>query len=425
MRIRAMRRRCGAQDIDRRVEVRIFGIGCLLCLGLSQALAGDPRWLVDARAQEGRLITPQVVTSDDQQVSFAVPIALSGKLQADEKSYTANFTLGPQAIARCEILKDAFNVAAMIREAARVTFSKVIEPSQGKIEYRGVVGIDAGVAGAVPFLSASWVYRVHGGKGARLGALRQYAASQSGHNVYCALNNLGYTRTFNTIAQALIESLKSRGDEEVPYYSEVSVASMGDRRIGFDALELRRDKDGDTKAVETNVLLIAVTPDTLRAQDAVHLEWVHPDGTLINGKHVIASNGEIDMDLALKRGEGESWLVQGRFKGKDVKETISGGSPSTWLSQTNLVRALLARAEPVGAETSESSWLASDPGRFTDESLRVTAAVDPNSFSVRQAAGGEIVDLVVDRGTGQARQGTMQLGPESLKIDRVFVQGSP
>ncbi len=313
----------------------------------------------------------------------------------------------------------------MIRETARVTFSNIIEPSQGKIEYRGVENIDAGVAGATPFLSASWVYRVNDGKGARLGALRQYAASQSGHNVYCALNDLGYTKTFDKIAQSLIQSLRTHSDEEAPYYSEVSVASMSDRRIGYDSLELRRDKDGDTKAVETNVLLIALTPDTMRAQDAINVDWIRPDGTLINSKHVIGSNGEVEMDLALKRGEGESWLVEGRFKGKDVKETIPGGSPSTWLSQTNMVRALLAKAEPVGAEASATSWLASDPGQFTKETVKVMAAVSADTFSVRQSAGSEVVDLVVDRATGQARQGTMQLGPETLKVDRIFVQGSP
>jgi len=405
--------------------VRAIATGCLLYLGFSQAMAAEPTWLVAARAKEGKLIAPHAVTSEDQQISFAVPIALAGKLESDDKSYTANFTLGPQAAASCEILKDAFDVAAMIRETAQVTFSKFIEPKQGKIEYRGVENIDAGVAGATPFLSATWVYRVNDGKGARLGALRQYAASQAGHNVYCALNDLGYTGTFDKVARALIESLKTRSDEVAPYYSEVSVASLSDRRIGYDSLELRRDKDGDTKAVETNVLLIAITPDTLRAQDAVNVDWVRPDGTLINSKHVIGSNGEVEMDLALRRGEGESWLVEGRFKGKDVKETIPGGSPSTWLSQTHMVRALLAKTEPVGAEASATSWLASDPGRFTEETVKVLAAVNADTFSVRQTAGSEVLDLVVDRATGQARQGTMQLGPETIKVDRIFVQGSP
>jgi hypothetical protein len=405
--------------------VKTIGIGCLLCLGLSQAMAEEPKWLLDARAKEGTLIAPHLVTSDDKQISFEVPIALAGKLVADEKAYTANFTLGPQAGASCEILKDAFDVAAMIRETAQVTFSNIIEPGQGKIEYRGVENIDAGVAGATPFLSASWLYRVNDGKGARLGALRQYAASQAGHNVYCALNDLGYTKTFDKVAQALIQSLRTRSDEEAPYYSEVSVASMSNRRIGYDSLELRRDKDGDTKAVETNVLLIAITPDTMRAQDAIDVDWIRPDGTMINGKHVIGSNGEVEMDLALKRGEGEGWLVEGRFKGKDVKETIPSGSPSTWLSQTNMVRALLANPEPVGAQASATIWLASDPGQFTEETVKVMAAVNADTFSVRHTAGNEIVDLVVDRATGQARQGTMQLGPETLKVDRIYVQGSP
>ena len=53
------------------------------------------------------------------------------------------------------------------------------------------------------------------------------------------------------------------------------------------------------------------------------------------------------------------------------------------------------------------------------------AALDGKTFSVRQTAGSEVVDLVVDRESGQAKQGTMQLGPAALKMDRIFVQGSP
>jgi len=79
----------------------------------------------------------------------------------------------------------------------------------------------------------------------------------------------------------------------------------------------------------------------------------------------------------------------------------------------------------VGAEASATSWLASDPGQFTKETVKVMGAVSADTFSVRQSAGSEVVDLVVDRATGQARQGTMQLGPETLKVDRIFVQGSP
>jgi hypothetical protein len=391
----------------------------------SQARAEEPQWLVDARAKEGRLIEPHTVISADKRISFSVPVALSGKLKESKDSYEALLTLGPAAVADCEILNSEVDVAALVRATATTTFSDRIEKSQGKVEKRAVQRIDAGVAGATPYLSVSWVYRVNDGKGAKLGGLRQFAAARSAHGIYCSLNDLGYEKTFDSVARALIESLKTKDDATIPYYSEISVATLHDMRIGYSILEMRRDKDGDTKSVETSALLFTADSASLQSTDNVHVEWIKPDGALINSQRVTSSNGELEMNLALKPGDGASWHVDGKFKGKNVKETISGGAPSTWLSQTNMLRGLLAKEDPIGSEASESDWLAVDPGLFSETKMKVLAAVDVKTYSVHQTAGNTSADLVVDRATGGVTRGIIQLGPTSITFDRIYVQGSP
>jgi hypothetical protein len=412
-------------DICRELFVKSLGLALLLFAVHSRATTEEPQWLLDARVREGQLIEPHVVTSADKHISFSVPVALSGELKEDKDSYEALFTLGPQAAADCEILNADIDVAALLRETARTTFSDVIEKAQGKIEKRVVEHIDAGVAGATPYLGVVWLYRVNDGKGAKLGALRQYAATRSGHGIYCALNDLGYAKTFENVVHALIESLETKDDEEAPYFSEISVATVRDMRIGYSALTMHRDKDGDTKCVDTTVLLTTMGSEALQSRDSVYVEWIKPDGALINGKRVVSNNGEVEMNLALKPGDGGTWRVEGKFKGKDVKETIPGGVPSTWLSQTNLLRTMLAKEKQIGAEASESEWLGADPGRFTDMSVKVLAAVDANTYSVRETTGNSSVDLVVDRATGQATHGITQLGPAEIRFDRIYVQGSP
>jgi hypothetical protein len=397
----------------------------VLFMGYSQAMADEPKWLVDARAKEGQLIEPHVVTSADKRISFSVPVALSGTLKESKDSYEALFTLGPEAVADCEILNSNVDVGALLRETARRTFSDAIEKAQGKIEKRVVEHIDAGVAGATPYLGTVWLYLVNDGKAPKLGGLRQYAASRSGHVIYCALNDLGYAKTFDAVVHALLDSLKTKDDKEAPFYSEVSVATLRDMRIGYSALEMRHDKDGDTKSVETTALLIMSGPETLQSHDDLHVEWTKPDGALINSKRVNSINGEIELNLDLNRGEGKSWHVDGTFKGKAIKETISEGVPSTWQSQTNLLRTLLAKEKPIGAEAAESDWLSVDPGRFTVTTMKVLAAVDANTYSVRQTMGSASADLVVDRATGQATKGIMQLGPVAMTFERIYAQGSP
>jgi hypothetical protein len=302
---------------------------------MSAASADDPQWLVDARAKESRLIDARPVSSADKQMSFAVPVAVVGAITEDKGSYSVQFAMGPDAVANCEILKDDVDVASLLRETARITFADSIEPAQGKVELRRVERVDAGVAGSTAFLTASWLYRVNDGKTLKVGALRQFAASRYGHGIYCALNDLGYAKSFATVAGALVESLRMKDAGAAPHFSEVSVAMLGDLRIGYSTVEMLRDKDGDTKSTETSALLIISAPDALQSADLVHVEWMKPDGTFINAKHVMSSNGEIELDLSLAQGEGTSWLVDGTFKGKKIHETIADGVPSSWISQAS------------------------------------------------------------------------------------------
>jgi hypothetical protein len=406
--------------------VKSFGLALLLCMSYSPAIAEEPQpqWLLDARAKEGHLIEPHVITSADKRISFSVPVALSGELKETKDSYEALFTLGPQAIADCEILNSTIDVAALLRQTARISFSGPIEKAQGKLEKRLVESTDAGVAGATAYLGVVWLYRVNDGTGAKLGALRQFAAVRSGHGIYCALNDLGYAKTFEKVVHTLIESFKTKDDEEEPYYREVSVATLLGMPVGYSLLAMRRDKDGDTKFIETTTLVLSNGSEDLHTMDEVHVDFVRPDGALINSKRVMSDNGEIDLNLSLQR-DGEKWHVDGTFKGKDVKETIGEGVPSTWQSETSLLRNLLAKEKPVGSEAAESEWLVADPGRFTDTTVKVLAAVDANTYSVRQTIGNTAMDLVVDRATGQATQGIMQLGPLAIRFERIFVHGSP
>jgi hypothetical protein len=396
----------------------------MLAACVSLTLADEPRWLADAQAREGRLGELHAVTSADNQISFKVPVPRSAL--ADGKTYyAATFQLGRNAVAGCRIFKEDINVAATLRAEAAATFATVVEPAQGRIEKKAIERVDAGAVGATPFLSVSWVYGVNDGRGSKLGVLRQYAASHAGHGVYCSMNELGYARTFEQVVRAVLESLTFSGDHVAPYYREVSVASVQGMRLGYSALDLQHDRDGVLKIKETTVLLVTVGADVLRAEDMYHLEWVRPDGALISGNHLNSSDGEVEENLSLKAGNNGIWRVEGKFKGKDVSEDISGVTPSSWLTQTNLLRALLAREKPLGAEASFTQWLSVDPGHFTESTAKVLAAIDARTYSVRATAGGTSADLVVNQGSGLVTSGTMQVGPVAMKVERIFVQGAP
>jgi hypothetical protein len=404
--------------------LRLFALGILVFTGLTRATAEEPQWLLDARAKEGELTKPHLVISADKRISFSVPAALSGKLKETKNYYEALITLGPDAVADCEIFNTAIDPAALLRDTARTTFSEVIEKSQGKIEQKNLENIDAGVAGATPYLSLAWRYQINDVKGASVGGLRQYAAGMPRHGIYCELNDLGYAKTFEKVVIALISSLKTQNDEEIGYFSQVSVTSILGIRIGFSALNMHRDGSGGTIAVETNSLLTPVALDALKSRDTFYVEYIKPDGTMINANRIVSSNGEIETDLDLKKGGRKSWVVEGKLNGKDIKETIAGGAPSTYLATTRLMRSLLTKEIRIGKQVTEVAWLADHPRQLTPMTIKVLAVTDANSVSVRQSAGNDSLDVVVDRATGEPIRGVAHPGSAEIKFERIYVQGS-
>lgn len=396
----------------------------LVFTGLTQATAEEPQWVLDARVKEGELMKPQLVVSADKRISFSVPATLSGKLKESENYYEASITLGPDAVADCKIFNTAIDPAALLRDTARTTFSEVIEKSQGKLAQKNLENIDAGVAGATPYLSLAWRYQINDVKGASVGGLRQYAAGMPRHGIYCELNDLGYAKTFEKVVIALISSLKTPNDEEMGYFSQVSVMSIFGIRIGFSALNMHRDGSGGTIAVETKSLLTPVALDALKSRDTFYVEYIKPDGAMISAKRIVSSNGEIETDLDLKKGERKNWLVEGKLNGKDIKETIAGGTPSTYLSTTRLMRSLLTQEIRIGNQATEVVWMGDHPRQLTPMRTKVLAVIDAHSASVRQSAGNDSADMVVDRATGEPIRAVAHGGSAEIKFERIYVQGS-
>jgi hypothetical protein len=237
------------------------------------------------------------------------------------------------------------------------------------------------------------------------------------------MNDLGYAHTFEAAISSLIATLKRKDDDEVPYYSEVSLASIGSARIGFNIVELWRDKDGDTKCVDTTTFLLARTPEILQAQDATDIQFIRSGGEMINAKRVASSDGDIEMNLDLAQTDDSNWSVKGKFRGKDVNEAIVGDSPSTFISETALLRTLLAKKDPIGAEATVVDWAPTDPAHFSKSTVKVLATLDAGTYRVRRSGGDLTAELSVERATGQITQVTFQVGPGNITAERVFVRG--
>ena len=121
--------------------------------------------------------------------------------------------------------------------------------------------------------------------------------------------------------------------------------------------------------------------------------------------------------------ERRHWAIQGELQGKEVAMKIPGeADPGTWLGQALGIRALLAGANPVGAEHSIPLWIAADPGRLTEAKTKVLAKSGAD-FTGRAIAGAIDANVVLEK-SGSVKVADLQMGPQKMTIERVFVKGS-
>jgi hypothetical protein len=400
---------------------------CGLLLVAPQILCAEPQWLTDARSREGQLAEPHDIRSSDGWLRARLPVAVTGKIEKLQGSYTVEFSIGSVNTASCEIIPDIIDPAAFLRLTAEKTFADLIAKSQGTVEQRGIETVDAGAFGATPYLSLAWLYRVNDGKEKRVGAFKQYAAVKQRHGIYCAHIDLGYVQTFRSIVQALVESLvfEEKISAATPFYHEISVAGLRGSRIGYSILTLERDADGDVKAVESSAVILQVTADSATFMDTMHLEWTHPDGALINAVVAESLNGDVDANLALEARQGH-WQVKGEFKGKKLEQAVeTPGPPGTWLSHALQRRALLKAEPSASQEALSTAWLSADPIHFTEtRTALVGRTADTGQATVRESAGGIVADVTVDASTGQELSAVIPLGSQTITMQRIDTQGS-
>ena len=388
------------------------------------ASAKEPRWLKDARAREARQLEKASVRSTDGYFTATIPGKVLNEVTENDGTYLISLNIGSEVPMTCEIFVESFGLAEMLHTASELTF-KDIEQNVGKIEARLVERTDAGVIAASPFLAADWVYRVNDGKTVMVGGLKQIAAVKDGHDLYCAHVDLGYSKTFQDVTRSFVESVRFAETLSNPYFVEISTASLGEARVGVMVVTMERDAEGDSKVVASTSLALRVTPDTLRTHDSVHVQWVRPDGSLINASHVNGLNGEVEAALALTPDEEGEWRVKGEFKGKTIDQALTPNrAPASWIEISHARRKLFERENVVGTQLTAEQWTDLDLTRLLESRTTVLKVLDGERLSVQESLGGVTVEHVLDKSTGTPVRTVMPVGPVSIELERVYIQGS-
>jgi hypothetical protein len=396
----------------------------LLCVMAGATQAQDlPKWLTDAKAREARLAEPVDVASADGWLRTKVHGALKQEIVENDETYEINIAVEEDVIVSCVVLRGSRDLAALLARTAKASLEGANE-NRGTVEARVVEASDAGSVGPNPYMSLQWLYRVDLKGEKRVGALKQYAAALDDAVVFCAHDDLGYSRTFEAVTRTLTTHLRTGGAAVQPaYFREVSVVSLDGTRVGVATTTMTKDADGDTKVVNASALLLQTAPGQLVSQDVSDVQWVRPDGTLINAVQVKSSNGAMSEDMALKQQDGEHrWQVSGTISGKQIDVELQG-APSSYVAQAKARRALMAQASPVGASTDALTWTSLDLTRLLSARSTVLAPVGTDHYAVREEVGGVAIEAVLDKQTGTMVSAKMPLGPRTMNFERLYRHG--
>lgn len=398
-----------------------FAMALFLCVSVVQA--DEPQWLKDARAREGKTMSKSEFKSKDKWLKATVPAKAVGTIEMSDDSYTVELDIGAPSPIYCEILPENIDMADMLRGTADLTLAQV-EEAQGKIEVREIEKLDAGAYGNVPYLAATWVYTANAGKGPMAGGLKQISMIKNGVGIYCAHVDLGFTKTFQSVVVALANTLETAAPATTPYYHEIAAMTLGTMKCGIAVSTLTRDADGDTVARQMTAMLMPGAAKNAVSQDAVHTEFIDAEAQLFNAVHVVSSNGELTTNLALKPKDGE-WIVEGDLQGKKVSVKLARDSePGTWVAQALALRRILAAPNAVGAEHSIPLWTAADPAKLTDSKAKVLAKIDATHYHALGTAGPMTADMTLDATSGMVTTAELRIGPQKVKVERVYVNGA-
>jgi hypothetical protein len=385
--------------------------------------AEEPQWLKEARAREGKPIDAREIVSKDGAFKARLPAKLVEAIVIDQGSYSVELDADAGSSIYCEVYPEGIDLANTLRGSFENSMRAANE-SQGKVEARALEVSDAGAIGTIPFISTGWLYRAKAEDNtARVGALKQFVMEKNDFGVYCAHNDLGFTQTFARVTRAFAQTLETKTVVTAPYYVEISTATVSERKAGVAIVSLERDSEGDLKARQTLSMLIP-SGESAISQDTTDIAWLEPDGELINALHVDVSNGEMDSRLALK-WEQDEWVVDGEVQGKAVKTKLPKGSePGSWVTQAHQVKALLAEPNPVGKEHSIGMWISANPDKLTTATTKILAKQGEQHFTALGDIGGMRANLKIEKSSGMASAADLKAGPISIKIDRVYVNGS-
>jgi hypothetical protein len=397
-------------------------------LPLPVAADAEPDWLVAARAREGTPAPAQRVESSDKAIAFSVPAKVGRPISVVDGSYQFGLDIGGKLEVNCEIFAEDVALASFLGETSRILLTAAKDGPKGKLEASKLDRVDAGAIGSAPYMAADLAYRIRVGEEAQFGTVKQVAAVQLGHVLYCSHDEIGYVRSLREAFAAIVGSLTVAKPPAAPGYLAIDVVSISGQPLGLQLTSVDADEEGDLRLRNSVSLLLPTGGDTISSNQETTVQWTRPDGTLLNAAYSAGDADGVTSDLQLAPEAGR-WTVSGTVQGKEVTEALAAAAvPDSLLASARAIRDLTRAAGSAGGDgkaTTQRLWVPGvDPVRLVDVTTQIAEAVPPSGIKATQRMGPVNAELVLDRASGDLVRGSMPIGAQRMEMVRAYVQGT-
>jgi len=384
------------------------------------SLDGFPPWLVDSMARETRRPGSDKVNLPIRHFETRLAGRNVSEPQELEIGYYVTADIKAQAPLECWVVTAAIDPAAMTRNLASLSMDQLSQ-TFGALQQTIAYYIDAGVIGDYPYLAYESLYSMGEAPETRIGFIKVRIASKDDVHFVCAHNEIGYRETFARAFESFVREASFDAEDTETYRRDISRMSIGGQATGYMINSYGVDAEGDTVTRIQTASLAAFDGSSVTAEDSYDIGFWTPSGELISRRVVSAADGELAMNLNIVNQGDDLYAVTGTFQGKAIEHVIeSAVAPMSPLEQTFEVQRMLA--DPARGPLVARIWEPSvDPTAFIEASFEFDPERRDERIGKTVAGPLEMITQVDE--DGMAVNGSMDLGPMSLDVQRLIAIG--
>jgi hypothetical protein len=371
--------------------------------------------LKELSARELAPLPGQKVSAPDGSFTGEVEAAGAPTLQAGEGLFVLSIPLGTGSPLTCFVYSQPVDAGGAIY--------RLVEMAGQRTELQRVRTTDIRLIGESPavYAEAEYLVNLPRGKGAGLAKMMVYSHDQV--PLVCTHDEPGYSESFKRVTSGLAASLVSSGGKPpASRYFEFHVIRVQGQPVGFERRVMRDAAGGGRLTEVESSLFFPRSVRELSVQDSVSSELSDKDGKLVARDFARASNGEPDIQMALKQVQGREYHYEGTHLGKALNGSFT--APADLATEPGTARLMRERFLP-GADRELTLYYyipAANPAAPMPQVLRKEAS---GSRELSVEMGPLKGTLTLDaQGMSEKMVAPLGEGAEMLR-ERVRVRGTP